>query len=667
MEEIDRLGEGSVFVLAPKTDQVETLNFRRQIFADRKFKVVLWCDEATTVAFARKAVDLFDWVSHRQECPSGPAPFAVRGFRAAFEAQWPVVWNGSERKEDLEEALRAVFPQETISVFDGADPYDQLVEHMSLPEIIIVHVPYARALRRVRWAYAESKRQGRLVLVAPGLDCPGFWPVHDRYEDLGKAIAVLEEKHATTPGAFAALLELEPEAIEYVAKRLVGGVQSADLIEAVGEKLDPTTGLARYVGEEFRTMDGEQKLPSNNPFLLRAAWVRWRAKNALLRRIEENAGFDGVHYVFKHGLSVRTEPTDRAWIMEQVLRHHEQPGLTWIALAIAAESLGDATISSRWLSRSAIHYPGSIGALRENIEKAARDHFHHNERIQYAGLGASVYFPLCCIMLAALGALDMVVSWGAWRKNGFLGIWFVVLGTLGAWSSRILGSYLRKRYIEAPGWEDLAEGRFLDFEEENAEAIRQKLGKAKTLRDQDSPDTASFTRETLEFAQAKLGLEHPLTEEVAQFLAQLLLDTGPPRDAWTTVEPLLWPDREMSAELAFLTARILARTGRTDIGIRILARLTGETIAATNTLLPSTNNILTPDESFSERLLQCPANALARDPGAFLVLVDALLAQGRYPEALSIARKASTTFSQSNDEASAELAARVIDLERRQR
>lgn len=58
-------------VLAPRPEDADFLNINRPVFSRRGLKIVLWCDEATTLALARNAVDFFDWISRRHECPQG--------------------------------------------------------------------------------------------------------------------------------------------------------------------------------------------------------------------------------------------------------------------------------------------------------------------------------------------------------------------------------------------------------------------------------------------------------------------------------------------------------------------------------------------------------------------------------------------------------------------
>lgn len=653
VRDLDALPPGSLFVLSPKAEDAELLNLRRQIFADRRFKVVLWCDEATTVALARKAVDFFDWITHRQECPSGPAPFAVRGLRAAFQAEWPVVWRGSERKEDLDEVLRAAFPTEKVLWVNGADPYDRLVEYMSAPDIVVVRVAHARALRRVRWAYAEAKRKGRLILIAPGLDCPGFWPVHDRYEELDDARARLVR--AATPGTLAALLDLEPEAIDEICQRLHAGVLAVELIDAAAESLDPAVGLARYVAKESHEGSGRPLMMCENPFVLRSLskrpnirseFVTWLLKPA--PSVQRDLGVWAMHATATFADDLARAPDLRARTLEPVLRSDAMPAMTCIALARATHSFGEKGIGARWL----LQCPEKHMRAANADLKRRRGLDAKGSRIDRCILGNFLLLTICFVGVIVLEPFVKVVHrhFGDLVAYGpiiFFAAWVILLG-LRVYIDRIRTVIDKQHGVS-----------FIFFAEEHEAEILGEMSLAKF----DFSETRA--RSALTTAQLHLGTEHPLYEEVAQFLAQLMLTSGRPREAWDTIKPLLWPDRELPPELALLTARILARTGRAGDAVQVLARLTGQSIAPTSTLLPSPATQPADGEPSLEQLLQCPAGALAKNPDAHLALVDALLAQGRYPEALHVARKAAATFTDDKTPAIAELRARVVDLERR--
>jgi hypothetical protein len=276
---LDRLAPGSAVVLVPRAEDADWLNQRRQLFAERRLKVVLWCDEATTVALARGAPDLYDWIAHRQTCPPGPAPFAVRGLRAAFDAKWPVVWSGTEPKEAIDEVVRAA-GEGRVSWVDGAEPYEHVLQALEDPAVVAVRITSARQLRRARWAIAEAKRSSRVIVVAPGLACPGFWPIRTRFEDLAAAQEALSTRGARAPLRLAALLDLEPEAITRAGALLSRGVPEQKVAAAAVEGMDPTVGLTRLLEASGMESAGAGTWLKGDSLMLRSFAGRRKAQEA---------------------------------------------------------------------------------------------------------------------------------------------------------------------------------------------------------------------------------------------------------------------------------------------------------------------------------------------------------------------------------------------------
>ncbi len=84
--EIEEVPHGATVVYEPLPSHARELNAARPLFSDRALKVVLWCSAETSAALARGAPDLFDWISHRVECPGGAPTFLLEGLRLAREA-----------------------------------------------------------------------------------------------------------------------------------------------------------------------------------------------------------------------------------------------------------------------------------------------------------------------------------------------------------------------------------------------------------------------------------------------------------------------------------------------------------------------------------------------------------------------------------------------------
>ncbi|KYF59026.1 hypothetical protein BE08_20900 [Sorangium cellulosum] len=99
-------------------------------------------------------------------------------------------------------------------------------------------------LRRVEWALAEAGRRGRVALLGPSRSRPGFWAAHARPRSPDAALAKLEAAGAARAGRLAALLDLEPEALDLAAAMLRGGVDEGVLEETAAQAEDGGAALA---------------------------------------------------------------------------------------------------------------------------------------------------------------------------------------------------------------------------------------------------------------------------------------------------------------------------------------------------------------------------------------------------------------------------------------
>jgi tetratricopeptide (TPR) repeat protein len=211
---------GATVVLVPRAQDADWLNINRPLFAQRELRVVLFCDTETTIALAQRAVDFFDWISHRVECPVRPPRFAVAGIRTALAVRAPgIVWTGG----DLQTAFRAARPRGHLHVVSAALPYAKMVDEIRAHRrawLAWTDVDSYFRLRRVRWAHAETGHRTRAILVEPALRSPGWWPVHGRMADVREARAQLESSGVRFPGRNAALVDFEPDALAQLESRL---------------------------------------------------------------------------------------------------------------------------------------------------------------------------------------------------------------------------------------------------------------------------------------------------------------------------------------------------------------------------------------------------------------------------------------------------------------
>ena len=240
-----RVDRGALVILVADARQADWLNMERPIFANLALRVILFSDAETSGALARRAPDFFNWISHRVECPPGLPPTAVRGIRAALRTRAQgVAWTGG----DFAAAFQAALPGRPLARASAALPYDQMVEAAKPAGkgwVAWSEVDGPFRLRRVRWACAEAGRRGRVALIEPAVDAAGFAPVRGDLLGVVEARAKLEAAGATHPGRVAALLELEPEAVEVAARLLRGRVAEGAIEEAVVGVGDPGVAVAR--------------------------------------------------------------------------------------------------------------------------------------------------------------------------------------------------------------------------------------------------------------------------------------------------------------------------------------------------------------------------------------------------------------------------------------
>lgn len=242
--QLARADPGALIILIPSPDQARWLNLERPLLAHRALRVILFSDSGTTTALARRAPDFFHWISHRLECPPGPPRPAVRGIqRALLSRAAGVAWSGG----DVEAALSAALPGRALRRASAALSYEQMVE-AAKPKgnawLAWTDVDGPFRLQRVRWAMAEAGRRGRSALLDPAVTTPAFVPVHGTLLSVPEAQARLEDVGVKHAGRLAALLELEPEAVETAAALRRAGVSETEIEAAAAEADDPGVAVA---------------------------------------------------------------------------------------------------------------------------------------------------------------------------------------------------------------------------------------------------------------------------------------------------------------------------------------------------------------------------------------------------------------------------------------
>ncbi|HYO74770.1 MAG TPA: tetratricopeptide repeat protein, partial [Archangium sp.] len=353
---------GSTLVLVPRAEDADWLNINRPVFAQRELRVVLFCDTETTVALARQAVDFFDWISHRVECPSRPPRFAVAGIRCALAARAPgIVWQGG----DLEATFAVARPHGRIHKVSAARPYGELLGELRAHReawVALSEVNSPFRLRHVRWALAEVGYRTRAILLEPTDPSPGWWPVHAHLAELREARAQLEKAGATHPGRLAALNELEPEAITLMCLYLGNGIE-AETLEAVllGRKvpgLEQKTSL-EDIGRELapQFLRGEA-----TPLLMRAftpKHIRQLIQQELTTIHQQMDKGEPVEFSELAGWAAWTTrpelaPSARSpeFAIELSLRNREPAQVRWTELTTWAVTMEDLDVAESWAWRA---------------------------------------------------------------------------------------------------------------------------------------------------------------------------------------------------------------------------------------------------------------------------------------------------------------------------
>ncbi|MFY0527711.1 tetratricopeptide repeat protein [Archangium gephyra] len=363
--EVQRMLEvphGSTLVLVPRAEDADWLNINRPVFAQRELRVVLFCDTETTVALARRAVDFFDWISHRVECPSGTPRFAIAGIRCALAARAPgIVWQGG----DLEATFAAARPRGKLHKVSAARPYAEMLAEVTEHRrawIAWTDIDSHFRLRRVRWALAETGHRTRTFLVEPAVSSPGWWPVHARPQDVREARALLEKAGASSPGCVAALNELEPEALTYLQSLLEHGLDAPTLeagLMAVnspeGEPDPSLQGLGRQFARSI--LRGEAPPPIMRAF--KPEHLRQLCRTelaAITERLQEDEQVEFKDLSSWTAWTTKPGPDLSPWSLElaieMLLRDHTSTPVRWTALALWAIRAGALDAADVWAQRA---------------------------------------------------------------------------------------------------------------------------------------------------------------------------------------------------------------------------------------------------------------------------------------------------------------------------
>ena len=235
------LPDGALVLYAPDpgTDGV-TLNMMRPIVADRRYRIVLWCEDGIAAALLQHAPDFFDWITARVDCPWRPMPHALATIVAAHRTRTAaIVWNGPRIEETLG-WLRPNRPFVRVSV----DDYGAMVEAMRprTPSwLCIENVVDEHDAQRVAWAFIEAGRRMPVFVLAA-------WGV----SNLNQRWFEIHELRPTAPirSPLWLALKSEPTAVQ-VARQLPVPVPDAALERALLAAEDPGPLYAQSISTAF--------------------------------------------------------------------------------------------------------------------------------------------------------------------------------------------------------------------------------------------------------------------------------------------------------------------------------------------------------------------------------------------------------------------------------
>jgi tetratricopeptide (TPR) repeat protein len=353
---------GSTLVLVPRAEDADWLNINRPVFAQRELRVVLFCDTETSIALARQAVDFFDWISHRVECPNRPPRFAVEGLRFALAARAPgIMWWGG----DLEATFAAARPRGKLHKVSAARPYGEVLAEVRAHRrawIAFSDVNSPFRLRHVRWALAEAGHRTRAILVEPTVSSPGWWQMHAHIAAPSEARAELEKAGTPFPGRLAALNEFEPEAIKLMQFYLENGFTAATL-EAMhmGVPLPELKPIRSWeeIGQQFasRMLRGEAPIvfmrafaPGHLRQLLQAECTSIQQRLEKDEQVEFEELASWTAWTTRPGPELSSRTLDL--VAELWLRSRPPSQIRWDVLLPWAIAMMDLDVAESWAQRA---------------------------------------------------------------------------------------------------------------------------------------------------------------------------------------------------------------------------------------------------------------------------------------------------------------------------
>lgn len=663
---------GDVMVLLLRPEHAPPLNMGRPIFAQRKLKAVLWCDHQTTLALAQGAPDFFDWISEHHECPQGPALHVVQGLLRAGEAEAPgIVWRGPGDAADTEQlwsAFAAAFPGQKLVWIDPRRDYEALVDTIrgAGDGWIACHAQARAHVTRVRWALAEARREGRAIVVTDTHPCPGWWPVHARLLPFEEARAALHDAGCPRPGALAALLGLEPEAVELARALLAAGTAPESLAPLLAPADDPGASLA-IVARREGLLRGDLSAGEPAPPVLRAYGreieeKRRRAAASAARLPDLSPGHSALHLVWYLDAFRPPRAPARSSVDAVVPTLRASPsGDTWIALARAALDADQIDAAAVWALRAENQEHPTIASIKEELAR------HGEPRAWGLGVGSPgtsrLLDPAGWALVAIAGALVLTVLLAKGPGAFILALLGLVMAV-----GRLIQNLTARRDTnvarETVGWWATGGPTPTVAELESRQTVawfESSVRAALALFLEGTYEEAIDLLEPITIhGEGALSEEHPSYRRALELLARALVERGEDERAGAVLDQAIALEGRLAgvegpsfAVLARLLAASCLGTGRTRDAETLLRKLLGAGVPAS---LPGEDDQAAEPQPRGLRITRrgdADAGAQLRlflaMPGepplsgalratAIRLLAEVRITQGRYGEAMDLLR-----------------------------
>jgi hypothetical protein len=347
VQELLQLPADQVAILPVSADEGPYLNIHRATLASRRLRVVAWLEPGALDALRRAAPDFLDWASHVLWCPEVTPQFAHRTVWGALRDRraFGLTWAGDAFPPQLLPDRSRPGPRLSPSL-----RWSEILGRLDTPGVPVwTEVSHPLRWLRCAWAMAEGRGGGPCILERPTIRAEGTWQGHAQPAALSTSVDRLAASGHPRPGLLAALLDLEPEAIELALSQ-----RDIDL-QALLEAADPGAWLARQAyGPGTEIADAVYRRAAPAPVLRAYATAQLPQRRARWRPDACPFGLASLQalHARRDHLPAGREP-DQAWgwrILPGLRRRVSSTA--WARRAEVALDLDQADVALHWLGRT---------------------------------------------------------------------------------------------------------------------------------------------------------------------------------------------------------------------------------------------------------------------------------------------------------------------------